>query len=254
MKDNVDLSDIDVVILDYGLNENQLEKLRKENVEVIKCKCDGHITAIRFRDMVKFLEKHHYDQVMSCDGGDIIFQTDISNLFKENKNSLRAACEGYRMPFEILSLSLQKSISPSIAEEVKKYNVRMRKMINAGVLIGPRKRIIELCNFCYNNITDKKFGPDMVLVNYFLYKNNFVELDSRYNFILYTSRIPFVIKDGKFYDNNGKLIPIVHNAGWLSPIRAIAFFGYGPNHNRIRLLRFYLLRTLIKLFNKLFYS
>lgn len=251
---NVDLSDIDVVVLDYGLNKKQLEKLKRAKVKIVKCECDGHITAVRFRDMADFLRKNNYDQVLSCDGGDVIFQTDISDIFEKDKDALRAACEGYRMPFEKLSLSLQKSITPAIAAEVKKYNGRMRKMINAGVIIGPRKKFIELCDFCYNNIAGKKFGPDMVLVNYFLYKHNFVELDCRYNFILYTSRVPFVIKDGKFYDDSGKLIPIVHNAGWLSPIRAIASFGYGPKHNRIRLGRFYLLRTLIKTFNVLFYS
>jgi hypothetical protein len=250
---NVDLKDIDVVILDYGLSEEQLSKLKEKDVKVIKCECDGHIVVIRFRDISTLLKKSRYKQVMTTDGGDIIFQTDISNLFKTDTGALRAAYEGHKLPFDKFTMSYQKSIEENLSEDIKKHT-QNTKMINAGVLIGPRDKFIELCDFCYNNIVDKsKFGPDMVIVNHFLHQNGFKELDNIYNFILYTAKGSFTIKDNKFFDDSGRLIPIVHNAGWISYMRAISSFGYGPGHNKIRFVRFHIFRNLVKLLNFIYY-
>ena len=56
LKENVDLDNIDVVILDYGLNEKQKYNLRLNKVIVHKCKKDGRVNNIRFRDIAKYLK------------------------------------------------------------------------------------------------------------------------------------------------------------------------------------------------------
>ena len=248
LKENVDLKDTDIVVLDYGLNETQRSNLKKSGVKIIKCVRDGKIVVIRFRDMSAFLRKSDYLQVLECDGGDIIFQSNISPLFKENKDKLRAACEYYPPRFNELA-SFQESIDPGLMKDIRKYTSGKR-MVNAGMLLGPRKKFIEMCDFCYSNIRNKeKFGPDQSLINYFLYKHGFVELDPGYNFIIYTTNRKFYIKEGRFFFKDGTLIPIVHNAGMNSFIRGIEDFGYGSSKNRLKRFRFYIFRAFFKTVN-----
>ncbi len=241
---NVDLRNIDVLVLDYGLREDQREKLRKNvGVTVLPCVRDGHIVIIRFRDISNFLKNTSYKQVMTCDGGDIIFQKDISALFEMNTDTCRAACEDYALPLDKM-VALQQSIGASVMPEVREYT-RDRRLANAGVMLGPREKFIELCDFCYVHTANKqKFGSDQILVNAFLYKNGFTELDRSYNFIVYSTKSSFKIKDGVFLDETGAVIPIVHNAGRYAFWRTIGDFGYGKEHNTLRLVRFYLLRVL----------
>lgn len=242
---NVNLTHVDIAVLDYGLHERQRTRLLSAGVRVIPCKRDGSIVVIRFRDLSDFLKKTSYEQVMTTDGSDVIFQADISTLFERDAQKYRAVCEYYKQPLDEIARS-KKNITGDIAEDVGTY-LRDRKMVNAGVLLGPREKFIELCDYCYAHVADKnKFGPDQLIVAYFLYKRGFTELEAVYNFILYTAKSSFTIRDGKFFDESGTLIPIVHNAGRFSFVRAIRNFGYGAGHNKVKSVRFYLLRTLFK--------
>lgn len=244
---NVDLGNIDVFVLDYGLRGDQREELEKSGVvKVFPCIRDGHIVIIRFRDISNLLKNSSYKQVLTCDGGDIIFQKDIRPLFEKDTHTFRAACEDYALPLDTL-VGFQKSIDPKIMPEIRRHTHNKRP-VNAGVLVGPREKFIELCDFCYTyTINKEKFGSDQILINCFLYKNGFVELDRVYNFIVYSSESSFRIRDGVFLDDVGGVIPIVHNAGRFSFFRTIGNFGYGRGHNKIRFVRFYVLRMVGKL-------
>jgi flavodoxin len=103
----------------------------------------------------------------------------------------------------------------------------------------------------YFSIKDKnKYGPDQILINYFLYKRGFVELDHTYNFVFLVEDTNFKIKKGVFYFEDGKKIAVPHNAGGTGIARFISKFGFGPRYNKLRRLHYYSLRIGLK-FKKL---
>jgi len=234
LKDNVNLTNIDIVIFDYGLNQVQKDTLKKEGAIVYSCKKDGKVVNIRFRDLARFLSKSDYDQVLSTDGGDIIFQDDISGLFEENKNMFRAVHEEIdNIPF-ITELMGWDGIDKNVQKEV--YEVlKSKPVINAGVIFGPKNKFIDAWNIFEKMATSlDSFGTDQIIFDYLFYKEGFVGLDPKYNFVLGKTNSSFKIKKGKFYDNNNNLIPIVHNVGSVKFFRLIKNFGYGKGHNQIR--------------------
>ena len=232
LQKNVDLSKIDILVLDYGLSKAQSFYLKNHNVLLKECKKDGHVVNLRFRDLLDFLNQNFYEQILICDGGDIIFQADISRLFEENTGTYRVVCERIGPFFEyfITPEYFYKEDIPTLKE-----TLLFNRTINAGFIIAPYEKFKLLCNFVIQKTKDmSNFGPDQILINYLLYKEGFVELPVYYNFIPVTSNIEFEIKNGFFYDENGNLIPVVHNAGNLSFFRAIENFGYGEGYNILK--------------------
>jgi len=246
---NVTLLDTDIVIFDYGLTTGQKERLKGKNVKVVKCNRDGHVVIIRFRDMLNFLKRHKYKQILSCDGGDIIFQNDIVHLFYKDEDKFRAGCEEKGFPFNELLIKFQKSIDPSRIDEIKR-TIKNKKGINGGVIIAPREKFMRFCKMCNDLIIDKsKYGPDQLILNYLLYKEGFARLPRTYNYFLYAVDDVFEIKDGKFYDGTNNLVYIVHNSGTNSFMRAIKNFGYGIGFNKVKYIRYYLVRIFLKISN-----
>lgn len=247
LKDNVDLKNVDIAILDYGLTKEQLSKLK--DVIVYKGVRDGHVNCIRFRDMFRFLKKKRYDQVLSTDSGDIIFQDDIKKIFEKNKSTFRAVCEDFNIPFqEVFSKNL---FSEKDTEKIKNL-LKGKKMINAGVIFGPYDKFKKFCRECDKLIIDKsKFGPDQVAVNYILYKTGFRVLDKKYNFVVITVKNKFSIRDGVFYSDNKEKIAIVHNTGRNSFIRPVKNFGYGKQYNKMKKTTFLISRGVIRIVNLL---
>lgn len=239
---NVNLKNTDIIVLDYGLTDIQVEMLVKKGVIVRKCIRDGHVNIIRFRDIPRTISKKSYGQIMMCDGGDIIFQSDVSTLFDKDRGKFRAVCEGINPPFEVYLNS--KFFSN---EDVKKISktIKGRKMINAGVMIASKGNIARLCKKTYAMVRDKSsFGPDQLVVNYILFNEGFKELDSGYNYVVTTARRPFYVKNGVFYFTNGKIIPIVHNAGNYLIFRTVRDFGYGKDCNQLKTFSYFALRAL----------
>lgn len=231
LKDNVDLSNIDVVIFDYGLTKTHVKSLKKKGAIVKKCKKGGFPNAVKFRDMADFLSKHEYDQVMTCDGGDIIFQADISGIFEKDKESLRASCEESSIPFEDFLIAGKVSIN-----EIRKIKetVKGKRMVNMGVLLGPSGLFIKLCREISRLLEGNcRWGSDQGAANYVLYKIGFKVLPQKYNFALTTSKEKFYIKNSVFYLKSGEKIPIVHNVGYRPYLRAVKNFGYGRRKNKL---------------------
>ncbi len=251
LKDNVNLENIDVVVLDYDLKEDQRKRLEKQGAILFKCKRDFRVNNIRFRDMAEYLKKHKYDQVLSTDGGDIVFQKDISTIFEKNKNKFRAVCEEITIDLDDFSLNhlfkdffYEKDIG-----KIQKV-IEGKPMINCGVLYGPRKKFMELCKETMELIKDKnKFGPEQIAINYILYREGFFRLDPKYNFMIGRINRVFHVKDGQILFDDNKLIPVVHNVGYSSTFRAIKNFGYGKDFNKFNRLTFFGIKNFIKLVN-----
>jgi len=244
--ENVNLSNIDILILDFGLSKNVRKILKRYGVILQRATTSGKIVNARFVELSKFLRKNsQYEQVLNCDSGDIVFQEDISNLFEFNPESFKAVCEDYKVPMDIF---LGKTnMDEKIKKDIKNV-LNERKMINAGLLIGPREKFIEMCDTIVRTLESlNTWGMDQLLINYYLYKSGFVELDKSYNFIPTTHLGGFYVKEGVFYFKSGKRIAIVHNAGNKSIFRPIRDFGYGKRKNKPKYFSIYMMRMFYRM-------
>mgnify|MGYP006300033309 CR=1 FL=1 len=184
---------------------------------------------------------------MSADGGDIIFQRDISHLFYENKNKFRACYDELN---EVLNkIPIKKFFKKKYVKDIKN-KLKKRKMINAGLFLGPCNKFKAICKEIIEMIKDKNFyGPDQIALDYLFDKEGFVKLKNKYNFVITTSKRKFYISEGKFYFENDELIPVVHNAGGIKALRSIKNFGYGPDHNKLKKKTYLLIRKTHKVLN-----
>ena len=232
LKENVDLKNIDIVVIDYGLSKLQKTFLLNEKVILFKGVKKYHIVNKRFFDAGKFLSKNKYDQILFIDGGDTIFQEDIAHVFNKDKNTFRVVPLGMEVLFFewFIFDNFEKKIKAKIWKIVKDKTV-----INAGVIFAPAKKFIVLCNLMEKLIRNKEaFGPDQIILNYYVYQNKFKFLDEKYNFMMSTAKEGFHIKKGVFYKKNGEKIVIVHNAGAMDFFRPVEDFGYGKKFNKLR--------------------
>lgn len=247
--DHVNLENTDVIVLDYGISTESKEFLRQQGVIIHSFPKDGVVPTVRFLDTLKILRKTNYDQVMTCDGGDLIFQKDISCLFNQDKNSFRAACEGIPQPIGLYLIgSMRRKDALLVKEATKK-----KRIINSGFIIAPRARFIRLLEETQTLIKRNWWGVEQPIFNYIFYRDGYTELPCTYNFTLGNPRADYIIKDGKFYFEDGELISVVHNTGGSSWYRLITDFGYGPGLNHQNTLRFHTIRTTHKLTN-IFYD
>lgn len=244
---NINRELVDIVVLDYGLLPNQRKGLLSKGVKVVKCKRDGHIVNIRYRDMGTFLAKHKYEQILSCDSGDLFFQADITHLFFNHRDKFRVVVEEFKDPFMKYMLR-NNPIVDSLKKEIL-FELKNKKQINGGFIIAPRKGFQELCKYVEDKIVDSSvYGPDQFLLNLFLRKHKFVDLGIRFNFIPNMSRKKIRIKNGIFLDEHNEPFPVVHNAG--NNFRSISNFGYGEGHNKIKHFHYHFLRTIRMLITK----
>ena len=233
LRDNADLSGIDIAVLDYGLSVAQRFYLQSNGVLVHPGKRDGHVTVIRYRELRTFLVSHpEYAQAALCDSGDIIFQGDIAPVFGHDAGSFRAVREDYKPFFSIF-------ISPDFfdgedRERLSECFIR-NPMINGGFVVGPRDKMIALADECLSVIKDKThFGPDQIVLNDVLYRDRFVPLDPIYNYVIATAKEGIKIEGGAFMTGEYREPVVVHNAGNIGTLRPIEDFGYGPSHNRLK--------------------
>ncbi len=245
LKDNVNLANIDVVVIDYGLSIDQKNKLKKEKVVLFPGEKKYHIVNKRFFDSARYLKGKPYDQVLFVDGGDIIFQEDIAPVFEKDKNTFRVVPLGMEVLF--FEWFIFNNFKKGIKEKIWKI-VKNKPVINAGVIFAPYQKFISLCELMKKLIKDKNaFGPDQIILNYFLYQADFKFIDNKYNFMMSTEKKGFIVKKGVFYKPGGEKIAIVHNSGQIDLTRPIKNFGYGKEFNQIKHLVYNLKKTQYKL-------
>jgi hypothetical protein len=232
LRENVRLDAIEIVVLDYGLSLAQRFYLEHHGVLLRPGRRDGHVAVLRYRETRDLLIERPYEQICLCDSGDIIFQDDIASLFERRPDTYRAVCEDYK---PIFSFFIKDGFFRPEHKHQIAASFTKNRMINGGFVIAPRGRLLELCNACLEMIRDKRhFGPDQLVVNHLLHGRGFEELERRYNFVVVTSAEPVRIEQGQFFDQDGRRIAVVHNAGHYPFLRPIHNFGYGPGHNVLK--------------------
>jgi hypothetical protein len=233
LRETTDLTSIEVRILDYGLSTAQRYYLEHEGAVVVLCVRDGHPAVIRFRDMAADLAVHPADQVLACDGGDIVFQADLSGLFHHHQDQFRAVSEDLHSGYDAF---LNDEFFTKEDQKRLQAVLPGHRQINAGFLLGPGDRFADLCRQVDRTILcHEKFGPDQLVVNERLHTEGYVELDAGYNFVVATAKRPFRIVEGTFvFADTAAPIPVVHNAGNWSLLRPVRNFGYGPGRNELK--------------------
>ncbi len=232
LKENVNLTNLDIVVIDYRLNKSQKAQLLKEKIILFKGTKKYHIVNKRFFDARKFLSKNKYDQILFIDGGDTFFQEDITDVFNKDKNTFKVVPLGMEVLF--FEWFIFDNFEKKLRQKIWKI-VKNKTVINAGVIFAPYHKFLSLCSNMEKLIKDKDaFGPDQIILNYYLYQKGFIFLDSKYNFMMSTEENGFIVKKGIFYKHNGEKIAIVHNAGQMDFFRPINNFGYGKEFNQIK--------------------
>jgi hypothetical protein len=233
LKENVDLRDVDILVHDYGLTDAQVKQLRELGARVERGVRDGRMSNIHYRDLADFLRKYEYDQVLYSDGGDIIFQSDIRPLFENHKDSYRGVCEDvFTLPMHQWTLGVG-DIKGDSYPTIKRLLYK-KPMINGGFVLGPARKMVhcwdEYLSLCRDH---RRHGTDQIIMSYLMYRDGFVRLPEKYNFVLITTKSRFSITRGRFYDSAGELIPVVHNAGRYDWARSVSRFGYGEDRNKL---------------------
>ena len=242
---NVDLGKIDVVVLDYGLTSAQRSALNQCHVHCFPCVKDGFVCNLRYRDIERLLQVRPYRQVMSVDSGDIIFQADVSPLFELEPATFRAVAEQVNVPFFDAVIE-HSDIRPELLSVMLEF-MHGKPILNCGMLIGPSSLFeefwVEYQRLCRDFAS---YGVDQFAFNYYAYRaQNFTLLDPKFNFVVVSMTMPFVVRNGRFLDRQGELIPIVHNAGNKSFFRSINHFGFGPDRNQRKYFGPWLVRRIV---------
>lgn len=234
LQENVRLDGMDVVVLDYGLRDAQRRRIVEAGMHVRAGRRDGHVTNIRYREIAGLLSERSYDQVLMVDGSDVIFQADISPLFGQSVDRIRAVCDERKYSLHAV-LPILSDVQPEQREAISRM-LHDKPQINGGFVLGPAAAFLRLWQR-FQSLTRSmnQFAADQVLLNYVLHQEGFEQLPSRYNFVLVAATSPFTVRDGRFLDADGGLIPVVHNAGHTAFFRRVSRFGYGVDRNVVKL-------------------
>jgi len=235
LQENVDLRNIDVVILDYGLTDAQRGELDSRGVYYFASEKNGFVSNVRYRDIVRLVDAFGYRRILSCDGGDIIFQSDISELFQDDGDLFRAAAEEIRTPFFESIINLD-DVRPELRRGMLEF-LYGKPIFNCGAVLGSATAFRAFWNEYQKSVRSFDcYGVDQLIFNFYAYNHGIKPLDFKHNFVLVAAKTRFQIRHGKFYDQANRLIPVVHNAGGSDAYRLVDAFGYGPERNRRRSL------------------
>jgi len=243
--ENVNLQDVDVIFLDYGLTSSQRKQLEDQGVECRTCVKEGWIGTMLWRDMAAFLSERSYDQVLTTDAGDLIFQSDVRHLFDQDKDAFRGVCEDFDTCIHDVVMS-RADFDPDNWNKLHAY-LKDKPVINTAVVLAPAEKFIQLWEtfqkWCHRY---EVYASDQFLANYIIYQDRFVPLDPKYNFVFISTNRPYRIRDGIFVDQNDVVIPIVHNAGGNEYYRFVKNFGYGKGYNQRKFFTPLVIRSFCK--------
>jgi hypothetical protein len=235
LRENVDLSEIDVVVLDFGLDSRQRAGL--DGVEIVRAERARRVNVARRSAVARFLASRDYDQVLVVDAGDLVFQRDVSPLFRAHRDRFRGVPERFPIPLA----PFLRGAPPELRRRLRE-RLRGLPMVNGGFLLAPSKLAVELGEATLRFA--EQVAHDQPLVSLLLHERGFVPLEPTWNFVLWTARERFTIEDGWFRGAGGEKLAVVHNTGLRAPFRVIPDFGYGPGYNtRVRKRYLRLART-----------
>ncbi len=228
LKEQVDLRNIDILVIDFGLDPSQVLTLQAQDVIVLpQDKPRGRMSNVQYSCLAKYLEEHPiYDQVLYSDCGDLIFQTDISHLFQLSPDKMKLVLEpDFNFHLHRITLGL-KDVRPEKISLIRD-TIGNNPTANCGFVLGPAEKMAsiweEYSTLCHSADVH---GTDQLIINYLGYREGFHILEDRYNYVAFLKREKLrQDKDGFFINADGR-IAVVHNAGKYDFARSITDFGY----------------------------
>lgn len=232
---HVDLSGFEIVVLDFGLNQAQRERLRREHVTLWESRRDGRASNLQYREIAAFLAtRPDVDQVVYTDCGDLVFQADIAPVIESGNRKLKAVIEpDFNFALHGMTLGFG-DVRPERLDEIRR-TLGTHPTTNCGVVIGSREAIAGVWRtyeeFCSG--TDRH-GTDQLILNYIMRRDGFVELERSWNYVTFLNVEPVRYDADGFLCNPAGRIPVVHNAGRYDMVRTIEGFGYRCGRIRSR--------------------
>lgn len=236
VKLHIDLTDIEIVVIDFGLTPEQRETLREEGVELWPAQADGRTPNIQYREIARYLAtRDDVDQVVYSDCGDLIFQADIAPILKDDRSMMKAVVEPeFNVALHGITLGFG-DVRPEYLDEIRK-TIGDRPTANCGFVVGPSAKIAAIWD-TYQTLCHgvDLHGTDQLIINYILRRDGFVELDRIWNYVTFINGQRFYYDRDGFLCNHQGRIPVVHNAGRYNSVRTIKGFGYRCGRIRPRL-------------------
>lgn len=210
-----------VIIMNYGMAVADKERiLNKYNVIIIDYKKVMPVFSNRYFDIPKLINELDSDikHIMLVDCGDVWFQTSLTPLFKECEDKIGSVEEKRPIGNDEFTKYCLDNLDDKERIRIGQGLVG-KNIINSGMICGPRELVrsiisrvsegMRINNTCY-------FGVDQVYYDsewYALADNLKVYLDEKYNYVLISNTGRYSIKDDIIYDENEKIVTVVHNAG-----------------------------------------
>lgn len=235
-----DLSNTDVLVIDYGFSPLVRARLDAAGVRRVERELTAQIGNQRFVDFADIVKDLDYDTALFCDCGDLVFQKDVAPLLREKRDRLAV----YREPvvMRITQTFVNEDLLPEKRSELKKRFVR-EPTFNVGVVLGPIGEFRAFARYLQDNtVSLDRWGTEQVLMSAYCLEHGCDLLPYECNTIAFWARYHghrIGVRRGTVLID-GEPVTIVHNVGRWDSARAFAKFGYGPGRNR---LRSWLLRT-----------
>lgn len=210
-----------VIILNYGMNEDTVERLQiRFNVEIKTCEKLMPVFSNRYLDIPHAIDSldENITHIMLMDSGDIWFQNNINFIFECSLNGIGCVKEERVIGADSFTEYCLNHLDRS--ERSKMESIMLGKnVINAGVICGPREMVRKIaCDVerDMQNNSSEFFGIDQLYFDYEWYclsDESKEELDEICNYVLVSNVNKYAVRDGYIYNALNKLVAVVHNAG-----------------------------------------
>lgn len=224
---HINLSNIEIVVIDFGLTACQREQLRAEGVHLWQARADGRPPNIQYREIARYLAgRPDVDQVVYSDCGDLIFQADLAPILRPDATTMKAVLEPeFNVALHGMTLGFG-DVRPERLAEIRAV-IGERPTANCGLVVGPRDKMMAIWDTYQTFCRDAALhGTDQLIINYILRRDGFIELDRAWNYVTFINGDRFHYDADGFLCNHTGRIPVVHNAGRYDAVRTISGFGY----------------------------
>lgn len=241
LQQHVSLNGIDILVIDFGLSDEQRNRLLKQGVILRRETPEGRMSNIHYKYLAQFLSEHpQYEQVLYSDCGDLVFQADISGLFEVGCTRFKAVQEPeFNFNLHSLTLGLQ-DVMPEKIPLIKK-TLGNAPIFNCGFVMGPADKMgriwSEYCRLCSDT---QRHGTDQLIINYLLYSSDAEILPRKFNYVLFLNDEAYGYDEQRMLINKDGIIPVVHNAGRYDFARTVQDFGYKTGKMRRWMPHFFL--------------
>lgn len=208
-----------VFVIYYGKKIEEIRKIaEKYKADIFFAKNIFRVSNQRNIDIARLLKKlpQEIEQVMCIDGGDVWFQAPIDEVFETTKNGY-GFVEENNIASSGFNLSCLEQIKDKRIRDLFFEKAKGLELINSGMIAGEKTAVLNILKRVADltlKINQDFFALDQSIFNYVVRSDGRgINLPENYNYPLGVNKNKFIIKDKLFYNQNNKIINVVHNLG-----------------------------------------